>query len=543
MFLCYTSRMSTSTINWAVIAPGRIAAKFAEALSGTAKTNPAVCCYAAASRSADKAAEFASRWGFSKSYGSYSELLADPAVDAVYIASPHTFHAGLSLEALRAGKHVLCEKPAAVNADQLQSVLDAANDSGRFYMEAMWTACNPTIRTVLDWIRSGRIGTVLHTDARFCFRNAYDPKNRLFDPSLCGGALLDVGIYPLTFAMMAAKAADDFATGRPAVLAAGGGTIAVPRHIVSSSRIVKGVDTWNSADIAFASGMTASLQSAVDMESADSPKDAFIYGTKGYIRVPLFWMAQHAELFAYSSDSGAQAVRTETADNPFLINGYEYEIAEATACILAGKAESPMHPQKTSLAVCVVMDALRAQWHLAYPCEAARETGSAGSGHEAPAECHTPAKQDPLVIYTDGGCHGNPGPGGWGCVIIDGTEETKLSGGERSTTNNRMELMAAISALSAAARNPGWKKRRLCVFSDSQYVKNGITSWIKSWKKNGWLTSAKKPVLNQELWEQLDELYSSLDVEWSWVKGHAGVKYNEMCDELCQQEIAAQQNM
>ena len=100
--------------------------------------------------------------------------------------------------------------------------------------------------------------------------------------------------------------------------------------------------------------------------------------------------------------------------------------------------------------------------------------------------------------------------------------------------------MAAISALSAAARNPDWKKRKVHVYTDSQYVKNGITSWIKAWKKNGWLTSAKKPVLNRELWEELDEMYSALDVEWSWVKGHAGVKYNEICDELCQKEIRAQ---
>jgi ribonuclease HI len=101
--------------------------------------------------------------------------------------------------------------------------------------------------------------------------------------------------------------------------------------------------------------------------------------------------------------------------------------------------------------------------------------------------------------------------------------------------------MAAIGALSAAARNPDWKNRKIHMYSDSQYVKNGITSWIKSWKKNGWLTSAKKPVLNKELWEELDELYSSLTIEWSWVKGHAGVKYNELCDQLCQKEIHAQQ--
>ena len=142
-----------------------------------------------------------------------------------------------------------------------------------------------------------------------------------------------------------------------------------------------------------------------------------------------------------------------------------------------------------------------------------------------------------LVIYTDGGCSGNPGPGGWGTVIIDGTNITKLSGGEKQTTNNRMELSAAINALDAVVKNTGWRNRHVEVYSDSQYVKNGITSWIKNWKKNGWKTAAKKPVLNQDLWIALDNLYNQLDIEWKWVKGHAGIEYNEICDQLCKMEM------
>ena len=142
-----------------------------------------------------------------------------------------------------------------------------------------------------------------------------------------------------------------------------------------------------------------------------------------------------------------------------------------------------------------------------------------------------------MTIYTDGGCSGNPGPGGWGCVIIDGGNVTKLSGGEKATTNNRMELSAAIAALDAAVKNNDWRTRKIEVYSDSQYVKNGITSWIKNWKKNGWKTAAKKPVLNQDLWIALDELYGQLNIEWKWVKGHAGVEYNEICDQLCKMEM------
>ncbi|MFA6856199.1 MAG: ribonuclease HI [Treponema sp.] len=529
--------MPDTTVNWAVIAPGHIAAKFAEALSGLAETDSSFCRYAVASRTAEKAEKFAAQWGFLKPYGSYDELLADSAVDAVYIASPHTSHAELSLKALRAGKHVLCEKPAAVNADQLQTVLDCASDKHLFFMEAMWTAFNPAVRTVLEWIRAGKIGTVLHTDSKFCFRNAYNPENRLFNPALGGGALLDVGIYPVTFSMLVAKAAEDYAGHKPAVLIKGGSTVAVPRRIVSSARTAKGVDLWNSEEFTFACGMTASLQSAVDMSGADSPQDAYIYGTNGYIHLPLFWMAQQAELFIYTAENGTEAVRAETADKPFRFNGYEYEIEDATKCILAGKTESVLHESQAALAVCAALDTLRAQWHLVYPCETQKASSCTADGSVPPAA----ADNSVLTIYTDGGCSGNPGPGGWGCVILDGEKETLLSGGEKSTTNNRMELMAAISALSAAARNPDWQKRQIHMYSDSQYVKNGITSWIKSWKKNGWVTSAKKPVLNRELWEELDELYSRLTIEWSWVKGHAGVKYNEICDELCRKEIRAQQ--
>ncbi|MBQ3800857.1 MAG: ribonuclease HI [Treponema sp.] len=143
-----------------------------------------------------------------------------------------------------------------------------------------------------------------------------------------------------------------------------------------------------------------------------------------------------------------------------------------------------------------------------------------------------------LVVYTDGGCHGNPGPGGWGAVIIDGNDVRELSGGEKATTNNRMELTAAISVLQTVSNEGKWAGKTVRVFIDSQYVKNGITSWIAGWKRNGWRTAAKKPVLNRDLWERLDSLASSLTVQWVWVKGHAGVKYNEVCDQLCQKEIA-----
>ena len=144
---------------------------------------------------------------------------------------------------------------------------------------------------------------------------------------------------------------------------------------------------------------------------------------------------------------------------------------------------------------------------------------------------------DEIIIYTDGGCSGNPGPGGWGVVISADGIVKQISGGEKFTTNNRMELLAAINALSIIKNIPKFEGRKIIVNIDSQYVKNGITTWIKGWKAKGWITADKKPVKNQDLWILLDELNSSLNVEWNWVKGHAGVEYNEICDSLCQQEI------
>lgn len=143
-----------------------------------------------------------------------------------------------------------------------------------------------------------------------------------------------------------------------------------------------------------------------------------------------------------------------------------------------------------------------------------------------------------VIIYTDGGCSGNPGPGGWGVVVIFNGEARQLSGGEKNTTNNRMELTAAINALSIIKNTPDFKNHKITVNIDSQYVKNGITVWIKGWKLKGWKTADKKPVKNQDLWIQLDELNSALNVSWNWVKGHAGIEYNEICDQLCQKEIA-----
>lgn len=145
---------------------------------------------------------------------------------------------------------------------------------------------------------------------------------------------------------------------------------------------------------------------------------------------------------------------------------------------------------------------------------------------------------DEIAIYTDGGCHGNPGPGGWAVVAIAGDEIKKISGGEQLSTNNRMELTAAIQALTLVKNSPEFAGKKITVYIDSQYVKSGITDWIFMWKERNWKNSEKKPVKNKDLWLELDDLNSSLSVEWKWIRGHSGIEFNEECDKLCQQEIA-----
>ena len=143
------------------------------------------------------------------------------------------------------------------------------------------------------------------------------------------------------------------------------------------------------------------------------------------------------------------------------------------------------------------------------------------------------AESPKILIYSDGACSGNPGPGGWGAVLISGEHRKEISGGEGLTTNNRMELLAAISALEALK-----KRSNVALYTDSAYVKNGITGWVHGWKRNGWRTAYKKPVKNVELWQALDTLRNKHDVEWHWLKGHAGHPENERADELARQAMA-----
>lgn len=144
------------------------------------------------------------------------------------------------------------------------------------------------------------------------------------------------------------------------------------------------------------------------------------------------------------------------------------------------------------------------------------------------------AAQEPVDIYADGACRGNPGPGGWGALLMYNGTVRELSGAEPATTNNRMELLAVIQALRALKR-----RVRARVYTDSQYVRTGMTEWLAAWKSRGWRTADRKPVKNRDLWEQLDALAAQHELEWHWVQGHSGVPGNERCDQLANAAIDA----
>lgn len=338
-------------VNWAILAPGVIAASMAKAMSETVKAgNKKIKLYAVGSRNLERSKEFANKWGFEKAYGSYEELLNDPDVDAVYVANPHAFHFDSVMACLNAGKNVLCEKPAGCNLEQLNTMIKTAKEKNLFFMEAMWTAFNPCIRRIREWISEGKIGEIKHIQSFFCNRIPFDPKNRLWAPELAGGALLDLGIYNIYYAMLI----NNFA------------------KIKSHSSIVRmenDVDVWNSVNLIFENGVTTSFQSACDMTAGTDTHNAVIYGTKGFITTENFFLAQEAQLHTFANEWGNENKVTEIIKEPFNVNGYEYELIASTECILKGENECSIHPHKTSVELCTIMDELRKDWNFKYPFE------------------------------------------------------------------------------------------------------------------------------------------------------------------------------
>ena len=323
------------TVRWGILGTGNIAQQFARGLAEL----PDAQLVGVGSRSLETAQAFAKTFGAAHAHGSYEALVEDAEVEVVYIATPHTLHAENSLLCLEAGKAVLCEKPFALNAAQTQRVIDTAKAKKLFLMEAMWTRFFPLFKTLRGLIEKGRIGEprLLHADFGFA---SPVTESRLFEPNLGGGALLDVGVYPVSLASY---------------------LLGTPTGVSSQAHLgTTGVDEQNATVLKHQSGALALLSSAI---RAATPQEALVIGTEGNIRVCAPWW-QPEKLVLTDADG------EETFSSPLPHNGYAYEAAEVMRCLEEGKLESPLMPLDETLSIMQTLDTCRAQWGLKYPDEA-----------------------------------------------------------------------------------------------------------------------------------------------------------------------------
>ncbi len=327
--------MSTP-IRWGILGPGSIANQFAKGLQAA----PDGQLVAVGSRDLRRAEAFAEQYDAPNRHGSYEELVADPEVDAIYVATPHPFHKENSILCLEAGKAVLCEKPFTVNAAEAAEIVAVARANNVFLMEAMWSRYLPIIVQVRKWLDEGTIGIPLQVNADFGFRAGINPEGRLFSPALAGGALLDVGIYVVSFAAM--------------VLGSDPEQIAATAHIGET-----GVDENTGILLRYKSGAVATLSCAV---RASSPHIARIVGSEGTICVAASWWKGEAATLKAGG-------REEVIELPLAGNGYNYEAQEVARCLATGELESPIMPLDETVALMRILDEARAQIGLKYPME------------------------------------------------------------------------------------------------------------------------------------------------------------------------------
>lgn len=321
---------------WGILGTGNIARKFA---TGVAAVEEQVVT-AVGSRTQAAADRFAGEFGIDRRHASYDALAADPTVDAIYIATPHSLHMENTLLCLEAGKPVLVEKPFAINLAQGEAMVAAARRHRVFLMEAMWTRYLPIVVELKRLVVEGAIGQVRMVQADFGYRAGFNPASRIFDPALGGGGLLDVGIYPISLAY--------FLLGEPA-------------QVTSLAELGQTqVDEQLGMLFGYAGGALALLSTAI---TTSTPHEATILGTTGWIRVHSPWWVGKA-LTLYRTGEAPQLI-----ERPFLGNGYSHEAMEVAACVRAGRLESPAMPLDESLAIMRTMDLIRAQVGVKYPME------------------------------------------------------------------------------------------------------------------------------------------------------------------------------
>lgn len=321
---------------WGVLGPGRIAHAFARDL----RLVPGAELAAVGSRSAERAAAFAAEHGFAASYGSYEALLADAGVDAVYVASPHALHLEHVTAALEAGKHVLCEKPLTLRAADAEALFTLARSRGLLLMEAMWTACHPVVLAVRQALLDGRFGAPRQLHAEMGFAADLPPEDRLLDPALGAGALLDMGVYPLTVAHLLLGEAEQLTA--TAVLSAAG----ADEDVAIAGRYPGGT----------LATMTASVTSW-SSERAELATD------RGRLVVEDFF---HPRLAVFTPQDPEQAPVRIGDEIEVIGGGMAHEAVEFQRCLIEGLLESPLVPHGQTLTIMRQMDAIRTQVGVRY---------------------------------------------------------------------------------------------------------------------------------------------------------------------------------
>ncbi len=316
-------------INWGIIGLGNIARSFANDFKYTKGGR----LLGAASRSLEKSQRFCAEYEIPKAYGSYTELINDKEIDALYIATPHNLHFELSLQAIRAGKAILCEKPITTSENDLLILQKEAQSHKTYLMEAMWTYFLPPILKVQKWIQEGRIGNLKYIRADFAFKAEYNPESRLFSPELAGGALLDIGIYPIALSLLLTGSEPD------------------GMHVFST-KAGTGVDMEETMVFEYTDGIKANLYASLENRS---PFDALIVGTEGYIKIPDFFKSKECALFKEES-----LIEKYTDDRKSI--GYNYEIDAVHQDLQIGAIESTIMPLGTSLQLQRIMEEVRSKF-------------------------------------------------------------------------------------------------------------------------------------------------------------------------------------
>lgn len=329
-------------VRWGVVATGAIAAT----VTADLLLLPDAELQAVSSRRADRAQAFAERFGATAWYADDAQgsgvdaLLADPAVEAVYVATPHAQHAAVVRAALTAGKSVLCEKPLTINAREATELVELARERGLFLMEAVWTRFLPAYQRALEIAASGEIGTVQWVSAEVGFPAPQDPTARIWAPADGGGALLDLAVYPLLWAW---------------------GTLGLPDEVRAVGTLnAEGVDAQNALTLTWASGAQAQLTTSL---LARSPHTAMVCGTDGWVRTDGADSVYRPTRLDVQAGEGP--VRTE--EFGLIGSGYVHELREVTRCLQQGLTESPVLPLEHSLATMRLLDGVREQLGVVYP--------------------------------------------------------------------------------------------------------------------------------------------------------------------------------